>query len=468
MGDVRVIEPAAPGLWSRMRSWLTGAPVSAEVQRFDLSWYAQQRMVFDGRQYPLAGFTMGNTKVETPDSSFVGYVQGAYKANGVVFAVSMARQMLFSEARFKFRPLGDTGSGDLFGTPDLAVLEQPWPNGSTGELLARMEQDVTAAGNAFLTREGNRLRRLRPDWVEIILSAPPDQAIECDVVGYKYTAGGPGSGGPVRLYLVDEVAHWSPIPDPLALYRGMSWLTPVLSEIQADAAATKHKGKFFENAATPNLSVSLKETVSEDQFREFMAAMNASHSGVDNAYKTLFLGGGADVKVVGADLRQLDFKATQGAGETRIAAAGRVPPIIVGLSEGLAAATYSNYGQARRAFGDGWARPQWRSACAALSVLVNVPDGAELWYDPRDVAFLREDMADAAQIQATQAQTIRTLSDAGFEPQSCIDAVLSEDLSLLMHSGMFSVQLQTPGAGEALPGGEEPVDGEVVDAGAVA
>src|SRR5205823_2138143 len=30
-------------------------------------------------------------------------------------------------------------------------------------------------------------------------------------------------------------------------WRGMSWLTPVLREIQADTATTRHKQKFFEN-----------------------------------------------------------------------------------------------------------------------------------------------------------------------------------------------------------------------------
>ena len=44
---------------------------------------------------------------------------------------------------------------------------------------------------------------------------------------------------------------------------------------------------------------------------------------ISNAYETLYLGGGADVKVVGNDFRQMDLKATQGAGETRIAAAAR-------------------------------------------------------------------------------------------------------------------------------------------------
>jgi hypothetical protein len=59
-------------------------------------------------------------------------------------------------------------------------------------------------------------------------------------------------------------------------------------------------------------------------------------------------------------MKQIDFKVTQGHGETRIAAAAGVPPIIVGLSEGLEAATYSNYGQARRRFADVTMRPLWR------------------------------------------------------------------------------------------------------------
>jgi len=429
-------------LWTRMWTALRGP----QVERSSFDDYVRDRFQFGGMSYPLTGFTMSG-QTEEVVHSFAGYCQGAYRANGVVFAVSLARMMLFTEARFKWRRYGQVGGGnDLFGTADLGVLERPWPGGSTGDLLARMEQDVTNAGNAFVAREGDRLRRLRPDWVEIILSAPPSEAVASDVVGYKYTAGGPRSGGEVKLYLVGEVAHWAPVPDPEALYRGMSWLTPVVEEVLSDRAATRHKRKFFENAATPNLAVSLKETVTETQFKEFMAAMNSSHQGVENAYKTLYLGGGADVKVVGADLRQLDFKATQGAGETRIAAAGRVPPIIVGLSEGLQAATYSNYGQARRAFGDHWARPSWRSVCAALSVLVDVPDGAELWYDARDVAFLREDQTDLAQIQQTQATTIRTLVDAGYTAESAVAAVLGEDLSLLEHSGLFSVQLQPPGA----------------------
>ena len=114
------------------------------------------------------------------------------------------------------------------------------------------------------------------------------------------------------------------------------------------------------------------------------------------AYKTMYLAGGADVTIVGSDLKQLDFKLTQGAGETRIAAAAGVPPIIVGLSEGLQAATYSNYGQARRRFSDLTMRPLWGNVVGSLATIVPVPGGAELWYDDRDIPFLAEDRKDEA------------------------------------------------------------------------
>lgn len=405
-------------------------------------------LTYQGQVYqPGYTTTYSGQKAEPVSDTFRGYTDGAYKRNGVIFATSMARARLFSEARFKFRKLGTVGAGnDLFGNQSLAVLEHPWPGGTTQALLMRAEQDVTVGGTFFLaeSERGDRLLRRRPDWMEFILDAPPDEAVEANIVGYKYTVGGPHGGGRSKLYLMDECIHWAPIPDPDAMYRGMSWLTPIIRELQADILANEHKLRFFENAATPNLVVSLKETVGPDAFGEFVRKMTESTQGVENAYKTLFTGGGADVTVVGANLQQLAFAETIGHGETRIAAAGGVPPIIIGLSEGLAAATYSNYGQARRAFGDTWGSNQWRSLCAAIAPLVEVPSDAELWYDTRDIPFLREDVKDLAQVMSTNAATLNGLLSAGWTADSALAAMLAEDFSLLVHSGLMSVQLQPP------------------------
>lgn len=393
-----------------------------------------------------------------------GYVEGAYKANGVIFACILVRLLLFSEARFQFRQIRNGRPGDLFGTPALSRLERPWANGTTGDLLARMIQDVDLCGNSYTARWRNGLKRLPPDKVTIVMGADrsprpgePISDLDADLLGYAYHPNGVSSGEDPTIFLREEVAHFAPIPDPMAQWRGMSWLTPVIREILADGAATAHKLQFFENAATPNLVV-IGKTIRQDAAERVQQAIRDRHAGVPNAYDTMVLGGIDDVKVVGADMRQIDFKVTQGHGETRIAAAAGVPPVIVGLSEGLDSATYSNYAQARRRLADGTMRPLWRNAAGSLASIVDVPSNAELWYDDRDVPFLQEDIKDAADIQSTEASTIRNLIEAGFDPDSVVEAVTSGDLRRLKqaHTGLVPVQLQPPGSGDATSGSGGP------------
>lgn len=434
-------------------------------RRFGLPEY---QGLFGDSLWPLVSTAGPHRSTEDIETSFAAYVQQAYKRNGVVFAVVLARMLLFSEARFMWQRLERGRPGDLFSNRELEVLERPWPNGTTGELLARMEQDVSMAGNAYVVREPGpppRLRRLRPDWVTIVLSAPPAEAVECDVVGYLYHPGGVGAGVDPVAFLPERVAHFAPVPDPEAQYRGMSWVTPVLREVQADGEATEHKLSFFRNGATLSYAVTLPESVTPQQFGEFVRKFRDAHQGTRNAYEPLFFGAGADITSVGADLKQLDFKLTQGAGETRLCAAGGVPPIIVGLSEGLQAATYSNYGMARRKFGDHWARPQWREAAGALETILQRPGGGvRLWYDDRDIPFLREDEKDRAEIQGVEARTIRTLVDGGYEGESVVSAVMAADWSLLRHTGLFSVQLLPPEESGVEPDtGDQPTESEDED-----
>lgn len=394
---------------------------------------------------------------EEVSANFEGYVSGAYKSNGIVFACILARLLVFSEARFQYQRFVNGRPAELFDDPALSILERPWPNGTTGELLARMEQDASLAGNFYATlvddRHGRRVRRLRPDWVTIVTgsSSGSPYALDARVVGYIYDPKkGLNPPDPVLL-TPDQVVHWSPIPDPEAQWRGMSWLTPVVREIKADSAATKHKLKFFENGTVGGLAVTYDKDTPKEDIIKFAAMMKEAHAGVDNAYKTFHFGGGADVTSLGADLKQLDFKVTQGAGETRIAAAAGVGAVIAQLSEGLQGSSLNqgNFNAAKRRFADVTMRPNWRSAAAALESIARPPeDGSRLWYDPRDVAFLQEDQKDAAEVQSNNAATIARLVDAGFAADEVVKAVTAGDLRALVgaHSGLFSVQLQPAGA----------------------
>lgn len=196
---------------------------------------------------------------------------------------------------------------------------------------------------------------------------------------------------------------------------------------------------------SPNLVVSMDTgKMNADTFKEWVDSFEQQYSGVANAFKTLYLGHGADATVVGSSLKDLDYAIVQGHGETRVAAAAGLPPIIVGFSEGLQAATYSNYSQARRALADRTLRPLWRNLCGSMATLVDVPGGAELWYDDRDIPFLRDDASDIAANQLTTATAMRQLTDAGYDPDTVVKAIVADDMSLLEHSGLFSVQLRPP------------------------
>ena len=409
---------------------------------------------FAGLDYPVGLRGSLGTSTEEIGRDFVGLVEGAYKQNGIVFACMMVRQLLFQEARFQFRRMKNGRPGEYFGTAALQPLEEPHPGGITSDLLARMIQDVDLAGNWYGHGTRTGIHRLRPDFMTIIMGSKLDVANvslapDVEVVGYMYMA----TGDDPIFYLPEEVAHYAPYPDPAANFRGMSWLTPVIREVMADQAATTHKLKFFEQGATPNMVVKFDPSVDQKKVEAWIALMESQVGGVANAYKTLFLGGGADAQVVGANLKDSNLKEIQGAGETRIAAAAGVPPVIAGFSEGLAAATYSNYGQARRRFADGTMRPLWRNAAGSLAPLIRVPPRAQLWYDDRDIPFLQEDAQDRAKIMQTEAATLQSLVSAGYTPESAKEAILAGDFSRLKHSGLVSVQLLPPG--DAKPSTEE-------------
>jgi hypothetical protein len=413
---------------------------------------ADQSFNFAGRQYFGIPTDVPN-RTERIDPSFLGFANSAMKGNSIVFQCMRARFSVFAQAGFQFRRVVNGRPGDLFGTQALEPLETPWTNGGTPDLLKRMIIDADLAGNSYWTLRAGGMRRLRPDWVYIIRGVDGDPGgnpddIDSEIIGYAYWPGGPfgaASKDQIEFFLAEEICHFAPIPDPEASWKGMSWLTPVLREIQGDDAATNHRNAFFENGATLQTLFKYDPDLSVTDVRAMKNLFEEQHRGVGNAYRSLHIGGGVDATVIGTDLKQIDFTEVTGRIETRIAGAAGVPPIIVGLTEGLQAATYSNYGQAKEAFSDITLRTLWQDVAKSLSVLIDVPGGAILWYDDRDIPFLRENRTDAAATLQTQASTMQTLINSGFKPDTVTAAMLANgDWSLLVHSGLYSVQLQLP------------------------
>jgi phage portal protein BeeE len=449
------------GWWSRLRR--RGAP---QVRGSGASDFVQA--VLAAQEAGVLRTSMGTLDEEQIGSTLSGIV----KSNGPIFALTLARMQVFSQARFQWARYERGEETDLFGSPELGVLERPWPGGTTADLLARMELDVTAAGNAYIrrirrVRRGrvtvDRLVRLRPDWVTIVLGSEEDaehpaEAADVELLGYVYTPNGDTS----RMVVLepDEVAHYAPVPDPDGVFVGMSWVTPVIRDVLGDNLQTDHKRAFLRNSATPNLVIKFDPTVTVQQVKEFKKIFEADHAGAENAYKTVYLGGGADATAIGANFKEIEFSVTQGKAESRLAAAGGVPPSWVGFSEGLqgSALNAGNFTAARRRFGDGTMQHLWANAAASLETIVRPPDaGARLWFATTGIPFLAMDASDRAAVQEQEARTIVTLVKDGFTHESAVDAVINHDWSRLepvtdaQGNPMLSVQLQSANPAPAGP-----------------
>lgn len=459
------------------------APRGGDESRFSVDEWISQYLIpsagtfaYGNVTYPFgAGLpqTIGANRVVEIANSIPGY-RMALQACPPAFAAQMVRSLVLSQARFTFRNRPylapgrqqfhpDAAPRRVFRNRDLALLDVPWPNGTTGDLLSRMEWDAGLAGNAYVYRQPGRLRVLRPDWTAILYGSDtePDWAsgaLDAVLLGYVYR--NRGTEDP-HFLLPSDVAHWSPLPDPEMGGLGMSWLTPAIREMQLDRIGTEHKLRFFEQGATPNLVIKGVPAVSRTQFEELVDEMESRHAGVANAYRTLYLTAGADATVVGSNLRDLDLDNLQGATETRIAILSRVPAALLGISKGLTGSSLNagNLAMTRRIFSDTWVYPALQDVASSLSPIVNVPPDAELWFDTADMPILREDAKDAADIEQVKQATISGYVKDGFTPESAVAAVRAQDISLLKHTGLVSVQLWEPGAESPRkpePGAESP------------
>lgn len=422
-----------------------------------------QQFTYGGHNYPLGTNQtyLGATRTKEITNTLPNYT-AALRKSPPAFAAEMVRALVLSQARFTFRYRPGTSTPrKTFGTPALGVLEQPWPNATTGELISRMEWHAGLAGNSFVTNfEPGRLRVLRPDWTAIVYGSQlepedPMGALDGEVIGYVYQNGGFGQTNKteVRTLRPEEVAHWSPLPDPLSPGLGMSWITPALRDIQGDNMMIEHKVKFFENGATPNLIIKGVPGVTPQQFNEWVDSFGKDHDGIRNAYRSIYLSLGMDATVVGSNLQELDFSQTGGYSETRISFLSRVPAALLGISAGLKGSSLNagNYAETRRTFTDTWVYPTLQDLCMALSPLVEVPPYAELWYDTQDMPILRDDAEVAAAVEKTKEETIVAYVNGGFTPESAVLAVRGQDITLLKHTGLVSVQLQPPGTVAAPP-----------------
>jgi len=381
--------------------------------------------------------TYGSPDREQVLPQLAAFAQQAYGSSSIVFAAILVRMSLFSEARFQYQAKDDK---HLFGNETLAKLEEPFgPETTTGELLARMEQDVSLAGNAYIWDPPgeDRLVRLRPDWTTIVseIMRAGGGGWYRRKIGYWHEPPKGVTGQRDGFFApAAECVHWAPVPDPQADFRGMSWLTPAAREISGDSAMTQYKIRHLQHDASPNVLIRYPQKLHPGTIDALRERISARYAGPENAGGTLVLDQGADLTIIGSNLQQMDFANVSAVGVERILADAAVPGVLVGLEPLRGAGR--GYQESMQKLANLFARPQWRSVCGALEQLLDVPAGNRLWFDTSDIAALQDGELERGQAALVKAQALLALQQAGYDRMSAVAAVDAADLSQLKEAAL--------------------------------
>jgi HK97 family phage portal protein len=168
------------------------------------------------------------------------------------------------------------------------------------------------------------------------------------------------------------------------------------SEVDSDVEAIRYVFALLKNDAIPRtvLTVPSDRPLLDGEFERMKEQFAERYGGV-NRGGVAILEAGTTATRLSLNLQEMAFEALAKLPESRIAAALRVPPIIAGLNVGLERSTFSNYGEARKAFAQDTLSTLWRLVSSEITADLlpefNGLGGVEVRFDTSRVAALQED-----------------------------------------------------------------------------
>ena len=161
---------------------------------------------------------------------------------------------------------------------------------------------------------------LRPDRMTIVPNR--DKYIS----GYIYTI------GTERIPLTLEQVVFVRRPNPWDLYRGISVIESIMTDLEADRESARYNSMFFRNGATPGGVIEMEESLSDAEFDKFVERWQMAHQGVNNAYRVAVLERAKwhDTKVTQRDMQ---FEQLRKLSRDIILGAFGMPASVVGITE---------------------------------------------------------------------------------------------------------------------------------------
>lgn len=220
------------------------------------------------------------------------------------------------------------------------LLDHPNPYMSSTEFSQFMILYRMISGSCYIYKVRNKLRR-------VVALYPYSDAVMTPVAGdvalvdhFDYTLG----GGTTLSIPAEDVIHLRWFPDPDKPWTGLGPMRSILREIATDSEATSYLYSLLKNDAIPPLALVLPpkaEALGNDK-RERMRKEFEDRHGGQNRGKIAIVEGGADLKPIASNMREMMFESLRRVPEARVCAAFGVPPVVAGLNIGLDQMTENN------------------------------------------------------------------------------------------------------------------------------
>lgn len=321
------------------------------------------------------------------------YITEGWSKSPVVFACVLATADAVATAPLAVMLTNRNGEQEPAPDSDLQhLLDRPNPSMDGAEFLQAVVVIAALSGFCVIEKERNSLGGvaalwpLRSDWVRPI---PRDQSAPA----WEYRV--PGRRDPFILEPEDVIVH-THAPSPTMGYTGTAPASIAFRELGIANAMADFLKAFFDRGALPVYGIiPSQKIVNQEQADAFRERVMGKYGGALRSAEPMLLTGVERVERLGFNFDELAYPQLRALSEVNICTAFRVPPILIGVQSGLDAGTYSNYGQARKAFYEDVIFSLWRRLDGALTRAL-VPEfdttgTLSVTFDTGDVSALQED-----------------------------------------------------------------------------
>jgi HK97 family phage portal protein len=212
------------------------------------------------------------------------------------------------DGRRRYDP-GHTGAQDnrteVTRHPALDLWRQPNPFHTGHAFRETTQQHAELTGEQYwvLQKHGNIPYEMWPVQPDRMFPVPhPTQFL----AGYVYRS---PSGEEIPLG-VDDVIY-TRTPNPLDIYRGLSPVHTIMTDLDATNQASEYTSAWFRNGATPGGVIQAEQNISDEDFYQFQARWRETHQGTSNTNRVAILEAGMtwqSVAVTHDDMQLVEIK----------------------------------------------------------------------------------------------------------------------------------------------------------------